>query len=124
MVQRVNYKYLPEAIGPYAHATKYNGTLFISGLTAYGTDVQAKTLKEQSSEILSQIGHILQQERCSKYSLVKMSIFVKDVGEIENLRGQLFDFYEGALPASSLVEVSNLFHPDLKVEIEAIVALE
>lgn len=39
------------------------------------------------------------------------------------IRKQLFDFYEGYLPACSLVEVSRLIHPDLHIEIEAVVAL-
>ncbi|CAH0537715.1 hypothetical protein [Vibrio marisflavi] len=44
MVERQSYKSLPKAIGPYVHGIKHNGTLYISGLTAYGTDAQSKTL--------------------------------------------------------------------------------
>ncbi|TOH88836.1 enamine deaminase RidA, partial [Vibrio parahaemolyticus] len=40
MVERVIYESLPQIAGPYVHATKHNKTLYISGLTAYGTDAQ------------------------------------------------------------------------------------
>jgi len=35
----------------------------------------------------------------------------------------LFHYYGDHLPASSLVQVSALFSPDLKIEIEGIMAL-
>ncbi|EEX32197.1 hypothetical protein VIC_003296 [Vibrio coralliilyticus ATCC BAA-450] len=46
-----------------------------------------------------------------------------DISLLPSIREQLFTFYEGQLPACSLVEVSKLIHPDLKIEIEATVAL-
>ncbi|WP_425298446.1 hypothetical protein [Pseudovibrio ascidiaceicola] len=39
------------------------------------------------------------------------------------LRSVLVDLYGDHLPASSLVEVQKLFHPDLKIEIEATLTL-
>jgi enamine deaminase RidA (YjgF/YER057c/UK114 family) len=45
------------------------------------------------------------------------------MSELGSLRELLFDFYGEYLPACSLVEVSKLIHPDLKVEIEITAAL-
>ena len=123
MVERVNYEGLPQISGPYVHATKHNQTLYISGLTAYGTEAQSADLITQSSEILSQISQILNHEKRSKSDLVKLTIFVKDIGLLADIRDQLFEFYDGNLPACSLVEISKLIHPDLHIEIEAVVAL-
>ncbi|AJQ96872.1 RidA family protein [Gynuella sunshinyii] len=124
MTERINYECLPVITGPYVHATKYNKTLFVSGLTAYGTDAQNLDLIRQCEEILSQLNRILEQEKRSKNDLVKLTIFVRDISLLASIREQLFKFYEGYLPACSLVEVSSLVHPDLQIEIEAIVALE
>ncbi|CAM3589081.1 Endoribonuclease L-PSP [Vibrio aerogenes CECT 7868] len=63
------------------------------------------------------------KESCSKSDLVKLTIYVKEMGQLGQIREILFEFYEGHLPACSLVEVSQLIHPDLHIEIEAIVAL-
>ena len=40
MVERINYKNLPTIVGPYGHATKHANTLYVSGLTAMGSDAQ------------------------------------------------------------------------------------
>lgn len=123
MVERINYEGLPQIAGPYVHATKHHKTLYISGLTAYGTVAQSSDLVEQSTEILGQLAAILECEQRSKSDLIKLTIFVRDIGLLASIREQLFQFYDGYLPACSLVEVSKLIHPDLQIEIEAIVAL-
>ena len=123
MVERVTYESLPQITGPYVHATKHNKTLYISGLTAYGTDAQLLNLTEQTKEVLYQITEVLRLENRLKSDLVRLTIFVRDISMLASIRELLFNFYEGHLPACSLVEVSKLIHPDLQVEIEAVVAL-
>lgn len=123
MVERINYPNLPQIAGPYVHATKHNGTLYLSGLTAYGTDAQPLDMAAQAKEVLNQIAQVFEQEKRSKSDLVKLTIFVRDMSKLTSIRELLFDFYDGYLPACSLVEVSKLIHPDLQIEIEAVVAL-
>ncbi len=123
MVERVTYETLPQISGPYVHATKHDKTLYISGLTAYGTDAQVLGLTEQIKEILEQISEVLRLEKRLKSDLVKLTIFVCDISMLGSVRELLFNFYDGHLPACSLVEVSKLIHPDLQIEIEAVVAL-
>ncbi|NRB68375.1 MAG: RidA family protein [Vibrio sp.] len=123
MTQKLNYDFLPAISGPYVHAAKHNKTLYISGLTAFGTEAQTRGLVEQSAEVLNQIGRILDHERCTKSDLIKLTIFVTDINLLPAIREQLFVFYAGQLPACSLIEVSKLIHDDLKIEIEATVAL-
>ncbi|THB75037.1 MAG: RidA family protein, partial [Desulfobulbaceae bacterium] len=52
------------------------------------------------------------------------TIFVKEIEKLTTIREQLFTFYEGNLPACSLVEISNLILPELRIEIEATLALQ
>ena len=92
-------------------------------LTAYGTDAQLLNLTEQTKEVLYQITEVLRLENRLKSDLVRLTIFVRDISMLASIRELLFNFYEGHLPACSLVEVSKLIHPDLQVEIEAVVAL-
>lgn len=81
MVQRVNYDTLPEAVGPYVHATKHNETLYLSGLTALGTKAQTGGFQEQCAEVLAQIEGVLKQEKRSKGDIVKVTIFLKDISQ-------------------------------------------
>lgn len=124
MVTRITYDTLPSIAGPYVHATKHKGTLYISGLTAFGTESQSGDLVTQSETILEQISSVLESEQRRKSDLIKLTIFVRDISQLSKIRELLFQFYEGNLPACSLVEVSKLIHPDLLVEIEATVALD
>ncbi|MDX7985919.1 RidA family protein [Xenorhabdus sp. 12] len=123
MITRINYDDLPQIKGPYVHATKHHGSLYVSGLTALGTAAQEHNVESQTLAILQQIDLILDQEKRSRSDLVKFTIFVKDISQLPLIRPLLFDFYGNHLPACSLVEVSNLIHPDLQIEIELIIAL-
>lgn len=124
MVERINYNALPNIAGPYVHATKHDRILYVSGLTAFGTPAQSEGLPEQCAQILSQISSILEFEQRRKQDIIKLTIFVRDITLLTTIREQLFEFYEGFLPACSLVEVSKLIHLDLLIEIEATVALD
>ncbi|EDK26447.1 hypothetical protein VSWAT3_23869 [Vibrionales bacterium SWAT-3] len=75
MVERINYQGLPSIAGPYVHATKHNGTLYVSGLTAYGTSSQDQGIGEQTNEILSQIKQILEHEQRAVSDLIRARIY-------------------------------------------------
>jgi 2-iminobutanoate/2-iminopropanoate deaminase len=122
-VERKNYSHLDTPVGPYVHAVSYNGLLFLSGLTAFNTPAQNQDLATQAKVVFDQIRSILEAEGISFENLIKVTIFVTEFGEVEQLRTVLFSHYENNLPASSLIQVKSLFAPELKVEVEAIVAL-
>ena len=124
MVQRISYEILPQISGPYIHATRHCETLYVSGLTAMGSASQSESLIEQTKTILSYLAQILAEEQREKRDLVKLTIFVTDMNQLPEIRSVLFDFYEGYFPACSLVEVSRLIHPDLSIEIEAVISSE
>ncbi|WP_428943345.1 RidA family protein [Pantoea sp. FN060301] len=122
-VERKNYPELGEVKAPYVHAVKHLHTLYISGLTAFGTAAQHAGIAEQAEEVFSQIRKVAQAEGTNFSSLIKVTIFITSFEEIDALREVLYRNYGNALPASSLVEVSRLFSPDLKIEIEAVFGL-
>lgn len=120
---RKNYPELGEVKAPYVHSVRHGNTLYISGLTAFGTPAQHKGIAEQAEEIFSQLRKIIAAEGADFSSLIKVTIFITSFAEINALREVLYRNYGDHLPASSLVEVSRLFSPDLSVEIETIFAL-
>lgn len=122
-VAHKNYPHLNAPVGPYVHAVSYNGLLFLSGLTAFNTPAQNGALATQAKTVFAQIKSILEAENANFNNLLKVTIFVTELGEVEELRNVLFSYYENNLPASSLVQVKSLFAPELKIEVEAIVAL-
>lgn len=122
-IQRENYDALGEVLGPYSHSVIHQKTLYTSGLTAYGTSAQTKGLVDQAKEIFSQINLICQVHHVTLKNLIKVTLFVRDLSEITSLRTTLFELYGNALPASALIKVDALFSEDLKIEVEATIAL-
>lgn len=122
-LERKNYAALGAPVGPYVHAVKHGGLLFLSGLTAYGTAAQSRGLSEQADATFEQIAIVAAEEGTTLASLVKVTMFVTGFYGVDELRKVLFRRYGAELPASSLVQVSALFSPDLHVEIEAILAI-
>ncbi|MCH9405642.1 RidA family protein [Pantoea agglomerans] len=123
MPERKNYPQLGEVKAPYVHAVKHGATLYVSGLTAFGTAVQQGDMAEQAEAIFDQLRAIAAAEHTSLTSLLKVTIFITSFTEITALREVLYRNYGEHLPASSLVQVSGLFSADLRIEIEAIFAL-
>ena len=123
MLIRKNYPELGEVKAPYVHAVKHGDTLYISGLTAFATPAQQGDIASQAEAIFQQLHLIAASENTSLSHLIKVTIFITSFAQINDLRAVLFKHYGEHLPASSLVQISQLFSPDLKVEIEAIIAL-
>ena len=121
--ERKNYPQLGQVTAPYVHAVKHGNTLYVSGLTAFGTPAQKSGIAEQAEAIFSQLHQITAAEGISLASLLKVTLFVTSLDDIDSLRKVLFHHFGQHLPASSLVEVSGLFSPDLSIEIESIFAL-
>ncbi|ENR8891338.1 TPA: RidA family protein [Citrobacter koseri] len=121
---RKNYPQLGEVNAPYVHAVAHQGTLYISGLTAFGSEAQSGDVIAQASEIFRQLKVIATAEGITLDNLIKVTIFVTSIGSLKALRQVLYANYGESLPASSLVEVSALFSPDLHIEIEAVLALQ
>ncbi len=120
---RKNYNILDKPVGPYVHAVKHNNLLYLSGLSAFGSKTQSKSIEFQTKEIFNQIEKIAKAENSSLQNIIKVTIFVTNFENISELRTTLFEIYKEDLPASSLVKIESLFHPDLKIEIEAIIAI-
>jgi 2-iminobutanoate/2-iminopropanoate deaminase len=122
-ITRKNYPQLAEPVGAYVHTVSHNGLLYLSGLTAFGTSVQKGDLAQQAEAVFNQIQSILSAEGIGFERILKITIFVTEVENIKTLRQIFFKYYNGNLPASSLVQVKGLFSPDLKIEVEALAAL-
>ncbi|WP_221796574.1 RidA family protein [Oceanobacter mangrovi] len=122
-LERINYPALAAPVGPYVHAVKHQHTLYLSGLTAFGSAAQGQPVAQQAAEIFRQIAAIAAAEGSDLGSLIKVTAFVTSFDDIDSLRLALFEIYQQRLPASSLVQVAALFSPAIDIEIEAILAL-
>lgn len=123
MLKRTNYPFLSEPAGPYSLSIRHNDTLYLSGMTAFGTAAQGKKMAQQADAIFKQIKQITDAEGISISNLIKVTVFVTAMDDIGALRETLVKHYNGNFPASSLLQVAGLFSPEVNIEIEAIFAL-
>ena len=121
-IERKNYPQLAQPVGPYVHAVKHGGLVYLSGLTAFGTASQGQSMAQQAQAIFDQIKNIATAEGTSLNALLKVTIFITGLDGLAELREVLTQTYSEGFPASSLVQVAALFSPDLCIEVEAVLA--
>lgn len=90
---RKNYPHIANPVGAYVHSVQHNGLLYISGMTAFGTVAQGKSMAEQATEIFHQIANIAQAENSSFADLIKITLFVTDISQLSTLRDVMYQFY-------------------------------
>ncbi len=123
-IQRKNYAALGLPAGPYTHSVVHGNTLYTSGITALGSSAQSQGIENQLKEIYKQIEYICTQNGASLSDLLKVTIYITDMEELSVARETLFTLYGEHIPASALIQVNGLYSPELKVEVEAIIAVD
>ncbi|AVQ34633.1 RidA family protein [Staphylococcus kloosii] len=117
----INTNNAPEALGPYSHATEINGLLFTSGQIPLNTDGQivSDDVQEQTRQVLENLKVVLDAAGSDIESVVKATIFIKDMNEFQKINEIYGEYFDAHQPARSCVEVARL-PKDVKVEIELI----
>jgi 2-iminobutanoate/2-iminopropanoate deaminase len=120
-MQVVSTKEAPAAIGPYSQGIIVNNVFYSSGqipLTAEGEMVNGD-VQEQTHQVFKNIQAVLKEAGASLESVVKTTVFIKDMndfGKVNEIYGEYFHTHK---PARSCVEVARL-PKDALVEIEVI----
>ena len=103
--------------------------IFIAGQTALDRDgnvVGKYDFASQAAQVFSNLGLALQAGGCTPANLVKLTVFLTDMGNLARYLQARNRFFASvtppAAPAVTLVEVSKLYGPDFMIEIEAIAA--
>jgi reactive intermediate/imine deaminase len=117
---------LPAPLSHYTDAVRFGNILFVSGLTAHdaegklvgGTDAAAQT-----RQILMNLNRVLDAAGATMADVLKVTVFLTDIDDRAAINPVRQEFFGSARPASTLIEVSRLALPDMKVEIEAVVGL-
>lgn len=121
-------KNAPAPIGPYSQAIKVataGGLLFCSGqIPIDPTDgaIKAQTVEDQAHQVLKNLGAVLETGGATFGSVVKTTIFLKNMADFPKVNEVYGKFFTGVTPARSTVEVARL-PKDVLVEIEAIAVI-
>jgi 2-iminobutanoate/2-iminopropanoate deaminase len=116
----------PDAVGPYSHAVKAGGLLFISGqipLDPGSGELVGDTPAEQARRCLENLSVIAAAGGCSLAGDgVKLTVYLTDMGAFADVNEVYATFFEGDPPARVAYGVAAL-PKGAQVEIDAILAL-
>ena len=111
-----------EPIVGYSRAVRIGNQVFVTGTTA--TDSEGNIVGKgdpaaQTAQAIENIRTALQKAGADLEDVVRTRMFVTDIGQWEEIGRAHARYFSSILPATTMVEISRLIHPDMLVEIEA-----
>lgn len=117
----------PQPIGPYSQAVQAGGEFIY---TAGQIPLDPKTgqiveggIKEQTRQVLQNLRAILEQAGASLNTVIKTTIYLKDLNEFSSVNEVYAEFFQNDPPARTTIEVSRLPR-DVRIEIDAVAIIE
>ena len=110
------------APGLWSNSVRVGDMLWVSGMTSRANDgktIEGKGEYEQAKVIFTKIRNLVEAAGGTMADVVKVNIYVVDIGQNKEVWRARREFFSGDFPASTLVEVSALATPETLVEIEA-----
>jgi len=123
--QSVTADRAPAAVGPYSHAVRSGGLLFLSGQTPLDPSTGALVegdVGEHTRQCLRNLQAVCEAAGASLADAVRCGIYVTDMGTFGDVNAAYAEFFGDTPPARSTIGVASL-PLGAVVEIDAIVAL-
>lgn len=124
MKRIIETPHAPKAIGPYSQAVEVNGMLFVSGQVPLNPEtmkVAEGGIKEQTLQVMKNIGAILDAAGYSYKDVVKSTCLLSDMANFAAMNEVYGSFYTENQPARAAFAVKEL-PLGVLIEIETIAA--
>ena len=121
-VERVTAQGAPNPQGPYSHAVKAGGFVYVSGQAALdpGTSKPIHgTVAEETHRTIRNIKAILEASGASLDDAVKCSVFLADIRDFAEMNAVYAEYFGAAKPARTTVQAA-LPAAGLRVEIDCV----
>ena len=120
----------PEAkpVANYKMATRLEGgrLLYISGQVAWDTSgniVGKGDVRAQARQTFANLRGVLQAAGGDFGNLMKITTYITKIEDFPAVAEARSEVFGGQLPASTLIVVTGLFHPDFLIEVEGVDAV-
>lgn len=114
----------PGAVGPYSQATEAAGLIFVSGqlpIDAATGEFVPGGIKEQTSQVLKNVGYILEEAGLNFSNVLKSTVYLSDIANFGEMNEVYAKFFGEPYPARVAYAVVSLPKGAL-VEIDVIAA--
>ena len=112
-------------VSHYCHVVRADRHVWVSGSVGFRQDGSVpESTVEQFRVALQSIDACLRHAGAKPEHVVKVTIFMTDISERPLINPLRIEYFGEHRPASTLVEVSRLVDPRLKVEIEAVAYID
>jgi 2-iminobutanoate/2-iminopropanoate deaminase len=125
MKQTISTEKAPKAIGPYSQAVIFGGLAYLSGQIAIDpatNKVIEGGISAQTERVLENVKAILEACGGSLDSVLKTTVFLKDMGDFMPMNQTYERYFASNPPARSTIQAAKLPR-DVSVEIEVIAAI-
>jgi 2-iminobutanoate/2-iminopropanoate deaminase len=126
MPRTVSTDRAPRAIGPYSQAMVHGDLVFLSGqipLDPATNQLVGGDIAAQTHRVLDNIRAVLEAAGSSLASVLRTTVFLKDMAEFAAMNAVYGEYFPENPPARSTVQAARLPR-DVSVEIDVIAALE
>jgi 2-iminobutanoate/2-iminopropanoate deaminase len=126
MRQELRIDGLGEPISHYTDAVRFGDLLFISGLGPLDKDMKlvgGDDAAAQTRQIFENMKLVLAAAGADFGDILKVTVYLTDIDDRKIINPVRAEYFGSARPASTLIEISRLAIPGMKVEIEAVVGL-
>jgi enamine deaminase RidA (YjgF/YER057c/UK114 family) len=107
-----------EEVYGYSRAVRVGAQVHVAGTAARGEALMGDAYV-QTQNILGTIRTALEQAGARVEDVVRTVMYVTDIGDAELVGRAHREVFGDVRPASTMVQVSALIHPEMQVEIEA-----
>lgn len=117
----------PDHYAPYllSQGIRFGDLLFISGQAAGGHDGQIVSgdFLTQGRQAFTNLSRALEAGGSSLHDVIKVTIFVTDMGHFQDVVQLRREFFSAPYPADTIAEIKALYDPKAMIEVEAIAAV-
>lgn len=125
-IRTIQTEKAPIPAGHYSQAVVYNGLVFVAGQLAIDPQTGERKLgsiEEQTEQVLKNVGEILKAAGSDMKLVLKMTVFVADIGLWERVNEVYSRVMGEHRPARAVIPTKELHHGFL-IEIDAIAATD
>jgi 2-iminobutanoate/2-iminopropanoate deaminase len=120
--QIVSTEDAPAAVGPYSQGIAIEGLVFTAGqipINPATGKVEVESIEDQTRQVLHNVEAVLRAAGSGLDRAVKLTVFMTDLGQFQQMNGVYAEFFPENPPARSAFQVVAL-PLGVRIEIEAI----